>query len=293
MRNLHGREPVVAAGKPSCTAIVCAYNEERTLERVLKALLDSPLLDEVVAVDDGSHDSTPAILARYANHQRMRAIRLAENRGKGWAIAEAVLNAHGKILLLVDADLLNLSTDHVAQLLYPLLRGKADMVIGYPVRGRNLVGAVAPFRSLSGERALFREDFLPMMERIRTSGYGVETLINLCYRGNEKRVHYARLSGLTHPIKVEKTGPMDAIRSYTHEGLQIVQAMIRHYPLVLAAYGLQPESTWLRGKQPGGSSLSIFHRTQGWDTKREEGLGEGSLVRPFLHRDPGAEAHPD
>ena len=227
MENIHGREPAVAAGKLSCTAIVCAYNEERTLENVLVTLLGSPLLDEIVVVDDGSHDGTPAILGRYAKHKSMHAIRFAENRGKGWAMTEAALNAHGDILLFADADLRDLSTDHIAQLLAPCLYGKADMVIGYPVRSQRIVDRIAPFRAISGERALFRKDLLPIVEHIRTSGYGVETLINLYYRAERKRVRYICLEGLTHLIKVEKVSPLEALRMYVCEAFQIVGAVAK------------------------------------------------------------------
>lgn len=63
----------------------------------------------------------------------------------------------------------------------------------------------------------------------------METLINLHYRGKRKCVRYVRLEALTHPIKAEKNGLADAVRAYTREGQQIVRAMIRHYPLALAA----------------------------------------------------------
>jgi len=247
---MHKRDLVIATDKPSCTAIVCAYNEEKTLEKVLTALLDSSPVDEVVVVDDGSGDGTPAILKRFASHKKVQALRFSENRGKGYAMAEAALSARGEILLFIDADLLNLSPDHVAQLLEPLLRGEADMVIGYLVRGQGIVEMIAPFRSLSGERAILRKDFLPLVEDIRASGYGVEMLINLHCRREGKRVRYSYLKGLTHPIKAEKFGPIEALRMYVHEALQIIQAMTHHYPLVLAAYGWEPKRTLL-GDQSG------------------------------------------
>jgi glycosyltransferase involved in cell wall biosynthesis len=38
------------------TAIVPAYNEEKNIGNVLKVLLDSKILNEIILVDDGSSD---------------------------------------------------------------------------------------------------------------------------------------------------------------------------------------------------------------------------------------------
>lgn len=226
------------ASKPSCTAIVCAYNEQETLASVLVALVASPLVDEVVVVDDGSVDRTPSVLEKCAALEKVRAIRFHENQGKGRAMAEGVLAARGDVILFVDADLLNLNPNHVAQILGPLLRGGADMVIGSPTGGQNLLGKAFSFRSISGQRAVYREDILALVGPIRDSGYGVETLINLYYRKEGKRVRHVTLDDLIHPIKLEKVGPVEALGQYVHEANQIVRAAMRHYPLVLAAYGL-------------------------------------------------------
>jgi hypothetical protein len=114
------------------------------------------------------------------------------------------------------------------------------MVIGSPIGGQNMLIKMFPLRSISGQRAVLCEDLLPLVEQIRGSGYGVETLINLYYRREGKRVRYIRLQGLIHPIKLEKASPAEAMGQYVHEARQIVRATIRHYPLLLAAYGFRP-----------------------------------------------------
>ena len=50
------------------SVMIPAYNEERTLEVILKHVLERPEVGEVVAVDDGSTDGTWAILTRCAEH---------------------------------------------------------------------------------------------------------------------------------------------------------------------------------------------------------------------------------
>src|SRR5262249_21714199 len=60
---------------PRVSVVVCTYNGGRTLDQCLRSLLtlDYPHY-EVIVVDDGSTDDTPAILARFP---RVRAVRQA------------------------------------------------------------------------------------------------------------------------------------------------------------------------------------------------------------------------
>ena len=220
---------LLVTSRPSCTAIVCAYNEEKTLDGVVAALVESALLDEVVVVDDGSADTTPDVLEECAVRKKVHPIWLGENRGKGCAMAEGILAARGDIILFVDADLLNLQPAHVTQILSPLLCEGADMVIGSPTGGQNLLAKTFSFHSISGQRAVYRTDILPLVGPIRDTGYGVETLINLYYRKGGKRVQYVYLDDLVHPIKLEKVGPAEAVGQYVHEANQIVRAAVRHY----------------------------------------------------------------
>ncbi len=228
------------------TAIVCAYNEEKTVAGVVEALMASPLVDEVLVVDDGSTDATAEKVAPYADGTRVRLIRLPENRGKGYAMSTGILHARGEALVFADADLINLTPAYVAQYLQPLLRGEADMVIGYPVRMGDVLKELDPIRTLSGERALWRQDILPLVPALRDSRFGVETLINLYYRVQGKRVLYVPLKGLFHPTKLEKTAPWTAAWLYTREAAEIAQAVARHYTMALDAFGLNPRAWTFR-----------------------------------------------
>ncbi len=230
------------AQRPNVTAIVCAYNEENTIGNVVRALLASPLLDDIIVVDDGSSDRTSDKVALYQTEPRVRLIRLEENRGKGYAMSEGILHSHSEVLVFVDADLLNLTPAYIAQYVDPLLRGEADMVIGYPVRESDVVEEVDPIRTLSGERALWRQDIMPLLPALRDSRFGVETLINLYYRAQGKRILYVPLRGLIHPIKLEKTTPWNAAWLYTREAAEIAQALAQHYDLALDAFGFRPRT---------------------------------------------------
>jgi glycosyltransferase involved in cell wall biosynthesis len=215
---------------PTYSAIVCAYNEEKTIAGVLEALAASPRIQEIIAVDDGSCDQTPAIIQRLAqDHPQIHPIILPQNQGKGYAMAEGILHARGEMLLFVDADLLNLSPRHIAILLDAWEEGEADMIVGRRAGKSALPEFFDLTAPLSGERMLRRADILPQVPRIREARYGVETIINLYYRSQDKKVRYVTLHGLQHPIKPEKMALREAVPQYAAEGTQIGQALIFHY----------------------------------------------------------------
>jgi glycosyltransferase involved in cell wall biosynthesis len=232
--------PIDLTRPASCTAIVCAYNEESTLAGVLMALLDSPLVDDLIVIDDGSADLTPQIVQDFDRHQRVRGICFPENRGKGHAMTAGIMQARSAALLFVDADLVNFTPEYAATVLTPLLTGQAAMIIGWPMRGDSLLDTLDPCRPLSGQRAVWRADLLPLVPLIRDSGYGVETLMNLYYQREDLRRQYVPLHGLIHPIKAEKVGFLGSLGQYAHEIAQIIRSALRHYPLLLGAYGLWP-----------------------------------------------------
>src|SRR5512133_630689 len=157
---------LIRPAQPTCTAIVCAYNEEKYLAGVLDGLLNTPTIQEIIVVDDGSQDRTAEIMGQHARFERIHPIFLSPNRGKGYAMAEGAAAARGDILLYVDADLANWNPEYAMKTLTPILSAQADMVIGYPQREQDPWDA-ADFlhvqRWLSGERAVWRTDLLPIL----------------------------------------------------------------------------------------------------------------------------------
>ena len=110
-----------------------AYNEERTLEHILKHVLEQPEVGEVVVVDDGSTDRTWEILQRWASRdRRVRPYRQDSNQGKGAALRRAIGEVRMPFALVQDADLEYDPRDYPT-LLRPLIEGRADVVYG--VRG--------------------------------------------------------------------------------------------------------------------------------------------------------------
>lgn len=91
------------------SVVIPAFNEKDRIGPTLKEL--STFLDgleestEVVVVDDGSLDGTAEFAATFVDHfESLRVMGDTVNRGKGHAIRQGMLAAHGDIRLFADAD---------------------------------------------------------------------------------------------------------------------------------------------------------------------------------------------
>lgn len=94
---------------PYLSIIIPAYNEKRrilpTLQKVLSYLSGQTYTWELIVADDGSTDSTPAIVEDVARTEnRLKLLRLT-HKGKGWAVQQGMLQAKGEYRFFADADL--------------------------------------------------------------------------------------------------------------------------------------------------------------------------------------------
>lgn len=186
----------------SVSAIIPAYNEGKTIGRVLEILMNVKCLDEVIVVNDGSCDETAPIARDY----KAKVIDLPQNRGKSAAVLTGVQNTDAEIILMLDADLVGLKETHIQSLLKPVLSGETDMTIGIFKNGRgatDLAQRIAPF--LSGQRALKREVF-KKLEKYPAKEYGLEIALTLMADRENVRVKEVELTDLTHVMKEEKRG---------------------------------------------------------------------------------------
>lgn len=91
--------------RPALTVVIPVYNVAQYLPECLDSVLGQSFADlEVIAVDDGSTDDCPAVLAAYAaRDSRLRVLR-QENAGQGPARNRALEVARGEFVTFCDSD---------------------------------------------------------------------------------------------------------------------------------------------------------------------------------------------
>ena len=88
------------------SVLVAVYNTADYLPQCLDSLLAQTMTDiEVLCVDDGSTDASPAILQQYAERdKRVKPTFLKENTGLAHARNVALRQATGEYVCFVDSD---------------------------------------------------------------------------------------------------------------------------------------------------------------------------------------------
>lgn len=216
--------------KDKITAIVPAYNEEKNILHVLKVLKQSPYIDEVICVNDGSTDNTLKIVKKIDG---IGIITSKVNRGKGYAMAKGVQKAVGNYIFFIDADLHGLNSNHIKKLALTLISSRYDAVIGYPTYYKT----DELFKPLSGQRGYAKKDLLPFLGSIAKKGYGIELYLNFIFKN--KRVKLIPLDGAKNILKHKKQSYDVATKLFIIESFDILFEAIKQnnpLPQVIQSY---------------------------------------------------------
>jgi glycosyltransferase involved in cell wall biosynthesis len=114
--------------------LVPAYNEARTIADVIDRVQELDFEKQLVVVDDGSTDETPAILERLSERYPNMVLLRQQNRGKGAALRAGIPHVDGDIVVIQDADL-EYDPRDVPALIEPIQRDLADVVYGSRLSG--------------------------------------------------------------------------------------------------------------------------------------------------------------
>ena len=114
--------------RPCLSVVVPCFNERSTVQQLVKRVLDSPWVAEVVVVDDGSTDGTRELLEAF-DDPRVRIELHDRNQGKGAALRTGFALAGAEYVVVKDADL-EYDPAEYGELLLPLESGDADVVFG-------------------------------------------------------------------------------------------------------------------------------------------------------------------
>lgn len=218
------------------TSIVSVYNEEKTVKGVIDSLISCQLIDELIVVNDGSTDDTSKIINQCLTSHPFRSVEFEKNKGKSYAMSTGVEMATGEIVVFIDADLIGLSCEHIERLVNPLAAGKTNMVIGRRQAENPKTDITGPMDDwLGGERAVFKKDILPILDKLRETKFGVETLLNLYFKSKndtKKRTMIVDLKGYVHIRKYKKYSKHKAVINYAKAMSQIIRTVFVNYFLV-------------------------------------------------------------
>jgi len=176
----------------SLAVVIPAYNESHRLPGTLAAIrpyLDSKFTTyEVIVVDDGSSDGTPAVVEGLcASWPNLILVRQPRNMGKGAAVRRGCLAANCDVVLFMDADLAT-PIEEFDSMLPLFIRGEYKAVVGvrtyqeHESKWRRVVGLVlqlmahiivfekAVIDSQCGFKCFSREACRELFSRSRVNG---------------------------------------------------------------------------------------------------------------------------
>lgn len=134
---LFRRPPLALTSLPAVSVLIPARNEEANIAAALEGALSTRGLEmEVIVLDDGSTDSTAAIVQDYAARDPRVRLERGAALPAGWAgkaHAAHLLSSKARhdLLCFIDADV-RLNANALPRMLTLLLRQRAALVSGFP-----------------------------------------------------------------------------------------------------------------------------------------------------------------
>jgi glycosyltransferase involved in cell wall biosynthesis len=122
------------------------FNEEHTIEEIIKRVLRQQCVGELIIVDDGSTDGTLKSIEKIRN-KRIILKKNQKNFGKGYSVRLGIEAARFPIIGIQDADLEYNPKDY-QKLIRPIIEMNADVVYG------------SRFRTIEATRLLYFSHYL-------------------------------------------------------------------------------------------------------------------------------------
>lgn len=218
------------------SVIIPAKNESSTIQSLVEAIKQSPYVDELIVVDDGSTDDT----GKLAGFAGAKVITLPKNRGKGHAMNKGVGSARNNLVLFIDADITGMSPEIIEKIVGPVLLNTCDMHAGLIERKSAIIRFITSLGPiLSGQRILRKEVWYSVPEQYKC-GFEIEIALNYFAKRNGYRVSSCVIEGWSQTIKERKYGLLKGFFSRVGMCLDIAGVVVR-------LYGIERVHGWFSG----------------------------------------------
>jgi glycosyltransferase involved in cell wall biosynthesis len=193
------------------SVLIPAYNEESTIQLVLVKVCRLRNLKEVIVVDDGSTDSTAAIVENL-DLKKVRLIRMKKNAGKTAAVRRGLQEVTGDVVIIQDADL-EYDPAEIADVIRPIVEKKADVVYGSRFLVKRAARVLYFYHYLANKSLTFLSNLLtnvnmtdietcykafrtPLIKNLplRSSGFGMEVEITALITKTKARIYEVPIS---------------------------------------------------------------------------------------------------
>ena len=228
---------------PRINVIIPAYNEERSIAKVLHAI-PAGYVEEVIVVNNNSSDSTARAAARAG------ATVLDEpSAGYGSACLKGIAYAAAKpaatrpdIIVFLDGDFSDYP-EEMPMLVQPIVAGEAEMVIGSRALGRREAGAMMPqqvfgnwlattllrwlynarFTDLGPFRAIRLDTLLALGMRDRNYGWTVE----MQARAAKQKIRYTEVP-VTYRRRIGTSKVSGTVKGTVLAGYKIIWTIFKY-----------------------------------------------------------------
>lgn len=96
---------MISRAQPAVSVLITVYNGEDTLPKAIDSILHQTLENlELIVIDDGSDDATPAILRQVQSDPRAHIITLPRTMHRAKMLNMALRHSHGRYVAILDAD---------------------------------------------------------------------------------------------------------------------------------------------------------------------------------------------
>ena len=200
---------------------------------MLEVVSAHPLLQEVIVVDDGSNDNTAEVVRQFPS---VKLISQPLNLGKSIAMATGVKAAQNELLMLLDADLTGLATEHINALAFPVLSGKADVSLSLR-QNSLLIFRIIGLDFVSGERVISKALLSDVLEEMHgLPRFGIEVFMNRQIIARQFSIAVTHWPQVTQSRKTEKLGYWKGICA---EWRMLSDLFQMDYPLALISQTYQ------------------------------------------------------